>query len=127
MAEAKKYPEVPVEKLRWRCPPESLSFQDDPGGPGLHRCHRPGSGPEGHPPGPGGGEPGLQHLHRRPGGTGRTTTIKCLLEEIDKTGKIPDDLCLSTTLKTRISPKASPFRRGRGRLQEGPWTTSSSL
>ena len=27
MGQEDKYPEVPVEKLRWRCPPESLPFE----------------------------------------------------------------------------------------------------
>ena len=28
MAQEEKYPEVPVEKLRWRCAPESLPFEN---------------------------------------------------------------------------------------------------
>jgi len=27
MGDEKKYPEVPVEKLRWKCPPDSLPFE----------------------------------------------------------------------------------------------------
>ena len=68
MGQERKYPEVPVEKLRWRCPPESLSFENHRGNPALHGDHRAGAGAEIHSSGSGAGQPGVQHFYRRAGG-----------------------------------------------------------
>ena len=49
-------------------------------------------------------------------GTGRTTTIKCLLEEIDKTGRIPDDLCFVNNFKDSDQPKCITLPAGKGKV-----------
>ena len=48
-------------------------------------------------------------------GTGRNTTIKCLLEEIDKAGKIPDDLCYLNNFKDPDQPKCVCLPAGHGK------------
>ncbi|MBU1207193.1 MAG: AAA family ATPase [Proteobacteria bacterium] len=110
-----KYPEVPVEKLRWRCPPESLPFEDTSEIPACTEII--------------GQERALKAI--RLGlemdslgynifivglvGTGRNTTSKCLLEEIDKAGKIPDDLCYVNNFRDPDQPRCICLPAGRGK------------
>ena len=49
-------------------------------------------------------------------GTGRNTTIKCLLEEIDKAGKIPDDLCYVNNFKDPDQPRCICLPAGKGKV-----------
>jgi lon-related putative ATP-dependent protease len=116
MGQERKYPEVPVEKLRWRCPPESLPFRTTDE---VHSCMEII-----------GQERALKAI--RLGlemdslgynifivglvGTGRNTTIKCLLEEIDKTGKSPDDLCYVNNFKDPDQPRCVCLPAGQGRV-----------
>ena len=110
------YPEVPVEKLRWRCLPESLSFETTAEiQPSVEII---------------GQERALKSI--RLGleldslgynifivglvGTGRNTTIKSLLEEIDKAGKIPDDLCYVNNFKDPDQPRCICLAAGKGKV-----------
>ena len=115
MGQEDKYPEVPVEKLRWRCPPESLPFETTKEVPACMEII--------------GQERALKAI--RLGlemdslgynifivglvGTGRNTTIKCLLEEIDKAGKIPDDLCYMNNFKDPDQPRCICLPAGQGK------------
>jgi lon-related putative ATP-dependent protease len=116
MADLIKYEEVPVEKLRWRCPPESLPFETtDEVQPCLGII---------------GQDRALSAI--RLGlevdsigynifvvglvGTGRNTAIKCVLEEIDKAGKIPDDLCYVNNFKDPDQPKCICLPAGQGKV-----------
>jgi len=115
MGQEGKYPEVPVEKLRWRCPPDSLPFETTKEVPACMEII--------------GQERALKAI--RLGlemdslgynifivglmGTGRNTTIKCLLEEIDKTGKIPDDLCYVNNFKDPDQPRCICLPAGQGK------------
>jgi ATP-dependent Lon protease len=47
-------------------------------------------------------------------GTGRNTTIKRLLQEIDTTGRIPEDLCYVNNFKNPDVPKVISLPAGRG-------------
>jgi len=112
----KKYAEVPVEKLRWRCPPESLPFENTKEVPVCQEII--------------GQERALKAI--RLGlemeslgynifvvglvGTGRNTTIKCLLEEIDKAGKIPDDISYVNNFKDPDQPRCICLPAGRGKV-----------
>jgi ATP-dependent Lon protease len=116
MAETKPYPEVPVEKLRWRCSPESLPFKntqevqpctDVIGQDRALKAIRLGLEVE---------SLGYNIFIVGLVGTGRTTTIKCLLEEIDKTGKIPDDLCYVNNFKDPDQPKCITLPAGKGKV-----------
>jgi lon-related putative ATP-dependent protease len=115
MAEAKTYPEVPVEKLRWRCPPESLPFENTQeiqacseviGQERALKAIRLGLEME---------SLGYNIFVVGLVGTGRNTTIKCLLEEIDKTKKIPDDLCFVNNFKDPDLPKCITLPAGKGK------------
>lgn len=116
MGQERKYPEVPVEKLRWRCLPESLSFETTAEiQPSMEII---------------GQERALKSI--RLGlemdslgynifivglvGTGRNTTIKSLLEEIDKAGKIPDDLCYVNHFKDPDQPRCLCLPAGKGKV-----------
>jgi len=115
MGQERKFPEVPLEKLRWRCLPESLPFETTAEiQPCLEII---------------GQERALKAI--RLGleldslgynifvvglvGTGRNTTIKCLLEEIDKAGKIPDDLCYVNNFKDPDQPHCVCLPAGKGK------------
>jgi ATP-dependent Lon protease len=116
MGQEGQYPEVPVEKLRWRCLPESLPFETTAEiSPCMEII---------------GQERALKAI--RLGleldslgynifivglvGTGRNTTIKCLLEEIDKEGKIPDDLCYVNNFKDADQPRCICLPAGQGKV-----------
>jgi len=115
MGQEEKYPEVPVEKLRWRCSPESLPFESTKEVPVCMQII--------------GQERALKAI--RLGlemeslgynifvvglvGTGRNTTIKCLLEEIDKAGKIPDDLCYVNNFKDPDQARCVCLPPGQGK------------
>jgi len=45
-------------------------------------------------------------------GTGRFTTIKCVLEEMETTGKIPDDICYVNNFKNPDMPHMLRLRAG---------------
>ena len=116
MAETKIHPEVPVEKLRWRCSPESLPFKntqevqactDVIGQDRALKAIRLGLEVE---------SLGYNIFIVGLVGTGRTTTIKCLLEEIDKTGRIPDDLCFVNNFKDSDQPKCITLPAGKGKV-----------
>lgn len=109
------HPEVPVEQLRWRCDPAALGFQttDDLTGCddiiGQERALR-------------AIKLGLQV--KSPGynifvagltGTGKSTTIKHLLERIDTRGKIPDDICYVYNFDQPDAPKVLRLPAGKGR------------
>jgi lon-related putative ATP-dependent protease len=115
MAEAKTFPEVPVEKLRWRCAPESLPFENTQeiqacseviGQERALKAIRLGLEME---------SLGYNIFVVGLVGTGRNTTIKCLLEEIDKTGRIPDDLCYVNNFKDPDLPKSITLPAGKGK------------
>jgi lon-related putative ATP-dependent protease len=110
-----KVPEVAAEKLRWRCIPESLPFKNTDEIPACIEII--------------GQERALKAI--RLGlemeslgynifvvglvGPGRNTTIKCLLEEIDKAGKIPDDLCYVNNFKDADQPRCICLPAGQGK------------
>jgi lon-related putative ATP-dependent protease len=107
--------EVPVEQLRWRCPLELLPFQttDD-----LQPCSeiigqeravkaiRLGLEMD---------SLGYNIFITGLVGTGRNTAIKCLLEEIDKTGRIPDDICFVNHFKDPDQPRVIYLPPGQAR------------
>lgn len=116
MANEKKFPELPAESLRWSCPPESLPFEttneispcpDVIGQDRALRAIRLGLEVD---------SLGYNVFVVGLVGTGRTTTIKCLLEEIDKTGKIPDDLCYVNNFKDQDLPQCVCLPAGQGKI-----------
>lgn len=112
---AKSYPEIAVEKLRWRCAPEFLPFNTTDEIPECVEII--------------GQERALKAI--RLGlemdsvgynifvvglvGTGRNTAIKCVLEEIDKEGKIPNDICYVHNFKDADQPRVIYLPPGQGK------------
>jgi ATP-dependent Lon protease len=113
MAREMTFEEVPVERLRWRCDPETLKFQSTEDLPVMEEII--------------GQERALEAI--RLGldidgfgynifitglvGTGRKTAIKGLLEEIDTAGKIPNDICYVNNFKNPDMPKMISLPAGK--------------
>ena len=116
MGQDVKYSEVPVEKFRWRCLPDSLPFETTEevqpcaeiiGQERALKAIRLGLEME---------SLGYNIFIVGLVGTGRNTTIKSLLEEIDKTGKIPDDLCYVNNFKDPDQPRCICLPAGKGKV-----------
>lgn len=116
MNQQKKFAEVPIEKLRWRCPYDLLPFKntdeinpctDIIGQERALRAIRLGLEMD---------SLGYNIFIVGLVGTGRTTTIKCLLEEIDKSGRIPDDICYVNNFKDPDQPRCICLPAGQGKL-----------
>ncbi len=115
MAKAPRYPELPAGKLRWRCPKKYFNFkttanikpckniigQDraiDAIKMGLELDHR-----------------GYNIFITGLVGTGRTTTIKHLLEQLEKKGSVPPDICYMRNFKNPNMPVCIELEAGRGK------------
>jgi ATP-dependent Lon protease len=110
----KNYEEVPVEKLRWRCDPNSFPMETTEA---IEPCQEII-----------GQERALEAI--RVGleiqsigynifvtgltGTGRFTTIKAVFEEMDVKGKIPNDLCYVNNFKNPDMPHMLSLPAGQG-------------
>jgi lon-related putative ATP-dependent protease len=110
-----KSKEVPVEKLRWRCYLDKLTFKNSYkikacdeiiGQERALKAIRLALQIEGL---------GYNVFVTGLTGTGRTTTIKCLLEEIDKKKKIPKDLCYVHNFKDPDMPCVIVLKPGLGK------------
>lgn len=114
MSKKSKYEELTAEKLRWKCDPESLKLDstDD-----VEACE-----------GIIGQDRAIRALRlgldiKSMGynifvtglvGTGRTTTIKHLLEKLEKGEKPPDDKCYVNNFKNSDLPKVISLPAGKG-------------
>jgi len=110
----KNYEEVPIEKLRWRCDPNSFPMETTEA---IEPCQEII-----------GQERALEAI--RVGleiqsigynifvtglaGTGRFTTIKAAFEEMDVKGKIPNDLCYVNNFKNPDMPHMLSLPAGQG-------------
>jgi lon-related putative ATP-dependent protease len=110
----KLYEEVPVEKLRWRCDPELLPFETTQaiqaceeiiGQERAQEAIRLGLSIHGI---------GYNIFVTGLAGTGRFTTIKCILEESNIQGKIPNDLCYVNNFKNPDMPHMISLPAGQG-------------
>ncbi|MFQ5600304.1 MAG: Lon protease family protein [Candidatus Krumholzibacteriia bacterium] len=111
---AKPFPELPIEKLRWRCDPKRLGFRttDDlkvkPEIIGQARALaalRLGLEID---------SPGYNIFVVGLTGTGKTTTIRRLFEELNLVGDIPQDLCYVNNFKRPEAPRVILMPPGRG-------------
>ncbi len=110
----KAFEEVPIEKLRWRCDPNQIPFETTDA---IQPCHEII-----------GQERALEAI--RVGldihsigynifvtglaGTGRFTTIKRVLEEMDVKGRIPNDICYVNNFKNPDMPHMLILPSGQG-------------
>jgi len=110
----KVFEEVPVEQLRWRCDPKSLPFETTEV---LQPCEEiigQDRAIEAIRVGLDINSIGYNIFVTGLAGTGRFTTIKCVLEEMNVKGKIPDDLCYVNNFKNPDMPHmlSLPARQG---------------
>src|SRR4030043_1123624 len=110
----KRFEEVPVEQLRWRCNPDTLAFEttescqpceDIIGQERALEAIRLGLDIK---------SVGYNVFVTGLAGTGRFTTIKCVLEEMETTGKIPDDICYVNNFKNPDMPHMLKLPAGQG-------------
>lgn len=118
MKKAVKFKELPVSRLRWRCPAKLLNFKttDD---------IRPCKDIIGQDKALSAIKMGLELEHRGYNifitglvGTGRTTTIKHLLERLEKKDPIPPDICYMNNFKNPNMPHCIELEAGKGVLLE---------
>lgn len=114
MAAKKTFPEVPVEKLRWRCDPAALGFRTTDeidsrdeiiGQARALKAIRVGLEVK---------SPGYNIYVAGLTGTGRTTTVKHILEGIDTGGETPDDICYVNNFRNPDLPTVIYLRPGKG-------------
>lgn len=108
------YEEVPVENLRWRCDPETLPFQTTEeitpckeiiGQQRAIEAIRTGLEMK---------SLGYNIFVTGLAGTGRFTTIKCVLEEMNVTGNVPNDICYVNNFKNPDMPHMLSLPAGQG-------------
>ena len=107
--------ELSPESLRWRCDPKKLGFKTTDeleacdeilGQDRALRAIRLGLEVK---------SPGYNIYVAGLTGTGKTTTIKHLLEKIDTTGTIPDDLCYVYNFEQPDMPRVLRLAAGKGK------------
>ena len=114
MSNAKSFPEVPVEKLRWRCDPEVFGFQTTDelscaeniiGQDRAIKAIRLGlSVPSG----------GYNIYVQGLTGTGKETTVECILEQVATDSSIPDDKCYVHNFENPDRPIILSLPAGQG-------------
>ncbi|OQX84535.1 MAG: ATP-dependent protease [Candidatus Latescibacteria bacterium 4484_7] len=114
MQKAGRAKELPVKKLRWRCPLNYFDFRSTADIPACEDIIGQDRALEAI-------KMGLELKHRGYNifitglvGTGRTTTIKSLLEKLEKDGPIPPDICYMHNFKDPNLPRCIELEAGRG-------------
>ena len=108
------YREVPVEKLRWRCDPDSLSLETTESVQPCDEIIGQERALEAIRVGLVINSIGYNIFVTGLAGTGRFTTIKAVLKELDVTGKIPNDLCYVNNFKNPDMPHMLILPAGEG-------------
>jgi lon-related putative ATP-dependent protease len=110
----KTFEEVPVEKLRWRCDPEALPFETTRAIQPCEEIIGQERAQEAIRLGLNVHSVGYNIFVTGLTGTGRFTTIKCILEELNVQGKIPNDFCYVNNFKNPDMPHMLSLPPGRG-------------
>ncbi len=110
----KTFEEVPVEKLRWRCDPEALPFETTQAIQACEEIIGQERAQEAIRLGLNIHSVGYNIFVTGLTGTGRFTTIKCILEELNVQGKIPDDFCYVNNFKNPDMPHMLSLPPGQG-------------
>ncbi len=110
----KIYEEVPVEKLRWRCDPNSLPIDSTEAIEPCKEIIGQERALEAIRVGLEIGSIGYNIFVTGLAGTGRFTTIKAVFEEMDVKGKIPNDLCYVNNFKNPDMPHMLSLPAGKG-------------
>ena len=114
MPRKKSYPEVQIEKLRWRLDPASLPFETTAGLKPLRKIIGQERGVEAFRFGMGMDKQGYNVFVTGMAGTGRMSTVRKLLKEISKNGRAPDDLCYVNNFKDHEAPILLRLKGGDG-------------
>ena len=110
----KTFEEVPVEQLRWRCDPNSLPYETTEAIQPCEEIIGQERALEAIRVGLDINSLGYNIFVTGLAGTGRFTTIKCVLEEMDVKGKIPNDLCYVNNFKNPDMPHMLNLPAGQG-------------
>ena len=110
------FPEVPLEKLRWRCDPASLPYETSDLCPACEEIIGQDRALKALQTGLDINSLGYNIFITGMAGTGRTTTIKQLLERWEKGERPPDDLLYVNNFKEPDEPALLVFAAGQGRL-----------
>jgi len=110
----KFYEEVPVERLRWRCDPETLPFETTQAIQACDEIIGQERAQEAIRLGLNIQSIGYNIFVTGLAGTGRFTTIKCILEEAEIEGRIPNDLCYVNNFKNSDMPHMLILPPGQG-------------
>jgi ATP-dependent Lon protease len=110
----KVFEEVPVEQLRWRCDPNILPFETTEAIAPCEEIIGQDRALEAIRVGLDINSIGYNIFVTGLAGTGRFTTIKCVLEEMDVKGKIPNDLCYVNNFKNPDMPHMLGLPAGQG-------------
>jgi lon-related putative ATP-dependent protease len=110
----KVYEEVPIEKLRWRCDPEAWPFETTQAIQACEEVIGQERAQEAIRLGLNIHSVGYNIFVTGLTGTGRFTTIKCILEELNIRGKIPNDFCYVNNFKNPDMPHMLILPPGQG-------------
>ena len=114
MPRKESYKEVPVEQLRWRLDPASLPFETTDDLKPLVEIVGQKRGVEAFKFGMGMDKPGYNVFVTGTAGTGRMSTVKKLLKEMSKNGRVPDDLCYVNNFENPEAPILLRMKKGMG-------------
>ncbi len=114
MPRKESYKEVPVEQLRWRLDPASLPFETTDDLKPLIEIVGQKRGVEAFKFGMGMDKPGYNVFVTGTAGTGRMSTVKKLLKEMSKNGRVPDDLCYVNNFENPEAPILLRMKKGMG-------------
>ena len=106
--------EVPIEKLRWRLDPATLSFETTQDLKPLKKIIGQNRGVEAFRFGINIDKSGYNVFVTGMPGSGRMSTVKKLLEEMSKKDSAPDDFCYVNCFKNPETPILLRFKAGRG-------------
>ncbi|HEX9157346.1 MAG TPA: Lon-like protease helical domain-containing protein, partial [Syntrophales bacterium] len=115
MAEMTRSKEVPVQLLRWTCNPELLGFDTTKECAKTDNIIGQNRAVKAITLGLEIESPGYNIYVSGMTGTGKTTTIKNLLSQLDLKKPIPDDICYVHNFKDPDMPRAIMFPAGSGR------------
>ena len=116
MPRKKTYKEVPLDKLRWRLDPASLPFKTTNDLKPLTEIIGQKRGVEAFRFGMGMNKPGYNVFVTGVAATGRMSTVRRLIEEMSKNGRVPDDLCYVNNFENAEAPILVRLKKGTGSL-----------
>ncbi|MBW2285663.1 MAG: AAA family ATPase, partial [Deltaproteobacteria bacterium] len=112
MPARKTYPKVPVDKLRWRLDPATLSFKTTDDLSPLTEIIGQERGVEAFKFGMGMDQQGYNIFVTGTAGSGRMATVRKLLEGITREDRVPEDLCYVNNFKNAEAPILLRFKGG---------------